>query len=118
MSRLESEASDRPFPGAHSQVPGARQEPDSASRHAIPLEASPVRNAQGWTIQLHVRAEQVHVSKRTVTRERVTVRRGVVQESVRLEGQVSREVLRVETEGDVSVGPTENSAAEAARGNA
>ena len=73
----------------------------------LPLEATQSRTDRCWTVRLPVRREQVSVSKRVVVRERVVVHRRAVEDVARVEGQVSREVLRLETEGEVEVESTD-----------
>ena len=107
MSPPESTAPDRPFPGAHSQVPGAHDTPPdepppgSATPRLLPLEATRTIDGRGWLIRLPVRAEQVRVSKQVVVRERVSVRRQLVPGLARVQAEIRRERLRVDTSGDV-----------------
>jgi stress response protein YsnF len=105
VSRPESAAPDRPFPGAHSQVPGAgrHDEPASAKARHLTLDASRMGSAQGWSVRVPVRAEQVHVSKQVVVRERVTVRRKAIGDVAHLEDEVRREVLDIDTASAVNV---------------
>ena len=109
MIAPESDVTDRPFPGAHSQVPGARTPSADASTAAraqprlLPLEAVRDRSDKGWVVRLRVRAEHVTVSKEVVVTERVVLRRGVVDDVVRLEAVVRREQLKVDTEGPVQI---------------
>ena len=102
----ESQAPDRPFPGAHSQVPGAHEQgvavPPPA---ALKLEARRVSAGPGWAVRLPVRAEQVTVSKAVVVRERVVVRRRRLQGMAQVETEVRRERLRVDAAGQVAVTP-------------
>jgi Domain of unknown function (DUF2382) len=105
----ESDVPDRPFPGAHSQVPGARTTSAETStsvpaqRRLLPLEAVTDRSDKGWVVRLRVRAEHVTVSKELVVTERVVLRRGVVDDVVRLDAVVQREMLRLDTEGPVQI---------------
>ena len=109
MTLPESRAPDRPFPGAHSQVPGAHEHgvtipPASAlPAPALPLEASRASSGLGWAVRLPVRAEYVTVTKAAVVRERVVVRRRFVPDGARVQTQVLRERLRVDTQGQVDV---------------
>ena len=109
MSLPESTAPDRPFPGAHSQVPGARHSPPdepppgSATARMLPLEATRTVDGKGWLIRLPVRAEHVTVSKKVVVCERVSVRRQLVPELARVEAEIRRERLRLDTTGDAHV---------------
>jgi hypothetical protein len=98
--------SDLPFPGAHSQVTGKPLEIDGSTtpplsvRRLLPLDASaPVRGEAGWVVSLPVRAEHVEVEKRVVVYERVLVQRGEVDDATRVEAEVRREALRVDTDG-------------------
>src|SRR5438067_11688607 len=102
----ESYPPDRPFPGAHSQVPGAVTESAEVSRTSaaprrLPLDAAPAPAGQGWVIRLRVRAEQVAVTKQVVVRERVVLRRRQVGDIAHLDTTVQREQLRLEAEGQV-----------------
>ena len=96
---VESDAPDLPFPGAHSQVPGARRSlsGDSASdtrpARALPLGAVRERSDRGWVVRLRVRAEHIAISKAAVISERVVLRRAMVGDVVRLEAVVPAEQL-------------------------
>jgi hypothetical protein len=98
--------SDQPFPGAHSQVPGAHSgESDLLPAGApastrLPLQASAARSDKGWTIRLPVRAEHVTVSKRVVVRERVVIGRETFTEAQRVRADVRREEARLTTHGE------------------
>jgi stress response protein YsnF len=101
---------DRPFPGAHSQVPGAfaRAAEEGAAASGAPfrqlaLEATPEPSESGWSIRLRVRAEQLTITKQVVVRERVVLRRRELSEVAHLDTTVRREELRVEREGDVAI---------------
>jgi hypothetical protein len=72
-------------------------------RRRLPLEGQAVRWAGGWEVRLPLRAEHVVVDKETVIAERVTVRRGLVTDVVRVQDTVAREELRVESSGDLAV---------------
>src|SRR5512135_3441934 len=54
-------------------------------------------------IRIPVRAEQVTVEKRPVVKEEVTVGKRVVQDIEQVGGEVRKEVVRVEREGDVDI---------------
>ena len=54
-------------------------------------------------IRIPVREEQVTVEKRPVVKEEVTVGKRVVQGTERVGGEVHKEVVRVEREGDVDI---------------
>jgi uncharacterized protein (TIGR02271 family) len=106
----ESSPSDRPFPGAHSQVPGAfartAETPTNQSAgplRQLALEAMPEPAGSGWSIRLRVRAEQVRITKQVVVRERVVLRRRELSEVASLDTSVRREELRIDREGQVEV---------------
>jgi stress response protein YsnF len=81
----EASTSDKPFPGARSQVPDFRhEESESAAGQpgtaaSLPLGASALPEEGGWSIRLRVRAEQIEVEKQFVVREQVEVRRRAVE---------------------------------------
>jgi Domain of unknown function (DUF2382) len=109
MTLPESSFPDRPFPGAHSQVPGAHaastETPPTppATTRRLPLGAARSRSGQGWVIRLPVRAEEVMVTKEVVVRERVVLRRRELDDVARVEATVRRERLQVATTGPVDV---------------
>lgn len=109
MTRPESPAGDRPFPGAHSAVPGAHTlgaasaASSAGNRGVLPLGAVPTFTDQGWAIGLVVRAEQVTVRKNVVVYERVVIRRRVVDDVASVGDKVRREELRTSIEGDIEV---------------
>ncbi|MDQ3811969.1 MAG: DUF2382 domain-containing protein [Chloroflexota bacterium] len=100
---------DPPFPGAHAQVPGAYSESskgpvaDAPAARQLPLETTPLRVGDGWVIRLRVRAEEVSVSRETVVRERVVLRRREVDDLTRVQESVQREQLQLATEGELDV---------------
>src|SRR5512144_3223198 len=57
----------------------------------------------GEEIRIPVRKEQVTVEKRPVVKEEVTVGKRAVQDTERVGGEVRKEEVRVEREGDVDV---------------
>lgn len=59
--------------------------------------------APGEEIRVPVMEEQVHVEKTPVVKEEVTVGKRVVQDTERVAGEVRKEEVRVEREGDVDV---------------
>ncbi len=73
----------------------------SAMTDSLPLEASVVRERDGYTISLPVRSEAVHVSKQVVVGERVVVRREMTTETERIDTRVRRERLRLDLHGDL-----------------
>jgi len=103
--RAEAEA-EEPFPGAHSQVHGAHTPPTRPPDESVygsgtlPLEADGRRTADGWLIRLPVRAEHVIVTREPFVRERVVLRKRMLDEVEHVEEIVRRERLRVELEED------------------
>ncbi|MBV8231936.1 MAG: YsnF/AvaK domain-containing protein, partial [Planctomycetaceae bacterium] len=57
----------------------------------------------GEELRIPVRKEQVTVEKRPVVKEEVTVGKRVVQRTEQVGGEVRKEVVRVEREGDVDI---------------
>ena len=109
MTLPESSSPDRPFPGAHSQVPGAHAPsadmpatPPATTRR-LPLGAARSRSGQGWVIRLPVRAEEVTVTKQVVIYERVVLRRREIGDIAPVEATVRRERLQVATAGQVDI---------------
>ena len=109
MTLPESSSPDRPFPGAHSQVPGAHAPSAEtaatppATPRRLPLDATRSRSGQGWVIRLPARAEEVTVTREVVVRERVVLRRREADEVARVEATIRRERLQVATAGPVEV---------------
>jgi hypothetical protein len=108
MTPSESTVPDRPFPGAHPQVPHGSGSADASTSAPsgpawLPLDAVHERSEQGWVVRIPVRAEHVTVSKEVVISERVVLRRNWVRDVAHVEAAVQREQLRVETEGQVSM---------------
>ena len=64
---------------------------------ALPLDARRSSSGPGWAVRLPVRAEVVTVSKAVVVYETVVVRRRVVPELARVQTEIRRERLRVDT---------------------
>lgn len=88
------------------EVPVAREEV-TIERHSVdrtPADA-PVGAGAGETLSVPVREEQVSVEKRPVVTEEIEVGKRQVQETRQVSGTVRREVVDVETEGDVTVDP-------------
>jgi uncharacterized protein (TIGR02271 family) len=111
VNQPQSTASDLPFPGALSQVPGQRHEnqvptaQDAEKRpRQLPLESAGVPWERGWLIRLPVRAEHVEIDKRVVVYERVSVGRRETADLAHVSANVRREELRVDRTGNV--GPT------------
>ena len=102
-------ADDRPFAGAHSQVPGMHRDSSeltkqpSDTQEALPLEASPTQWERGWRIRLPVRAEHIELEKQAVTYERVVVRSREIHQLDHIDATARREELRVKVEGDAGV---------------
>lgn len=112
MTRPERALADQPFPGAHSQVPGAHNSSATSmellhsQREGLPVEADCSSVAGGWVVRQPVRTEQVTVATEVVVYERVLVRRRRVGEIARIETEVRREELRASTEGEANVRET------------
>ena len=84
------------------EVPVQREEV-VIERHAPTGEPSASDLRPGEEIRIPVRKEQVTVEKRPAVKEEVTVGKRVVQGTERVGGEVHREEVRVEREGDVDV---------------
>ena len=84
------------------EVPVQREEV-VIERHAPTGEPGASDLRPGEEIRVPVRKEQVTVEKRPVVKEEVTVGKRVVQGTERVGGEVHREEVRVEREGDVDV---------------
>src|SRR5271157_2787076 len=85
------------------EVPVSREE--IVIERLAPAEA-PVTAADfapGEVIRIPLREEQVVVEKRPVVREEVRVGKRVVQETERVDGEVRKEEVRIEREGDVEI---------------
>ena len=109
MTQTESTASDLPFPGAHSQVPGQRHESAppllqdaKSSPRRLPLGSAGAPWERGWRIRLAVRAEHVEVDKRVVGYERLRIARRQTDDVARVTATVRREELRVDRTGSES----------------
>ena len=70
---------------------------------AVSLHASATDLRPGQEIRISLREERVTVEKRPVVTEEVTVGKRVVQEIARVGGEVRKEEVRVERQGDVRV---------------
>ena len=109
MIPRETRASDQPFPGAHSQVPGVRGEMGESMRRGsgaeLRLEASTVNSDRGWAVRLPVRREHIVIDKQVVVYERVVLRRADLQDVTRVDSTVRREQTIVAVEGDAEVTP-------------
>ena len=66
----------------------------------MPLEAEVRPEPDGWSIRLPLRTETVRVEKRVVVTEEVRVRRQTSTLTARVETDVRRERLRIETAGE------------------
>jgi uncharacterized protein (TIGR02271 family) len=84
------------------EVPVQREEV-VIERHAPTGEPAASDIRPGEEIRIPVRKEQVSVEKRPVVKEEVTVGKRVVQGTEQVGGEVRREEVRVEREGDVDV---------------
>jgi uncharacterized protein (TIGR02271 family) len=84
------------------EVPVQREEV-IIERHAPTGEPAASDIRPGEEIRVPVMKEQVTVEKRTVVKEEVTVGKRVVQATERVGGEVRKEVVRVEREGDVDI---------------
>ena len=84
------------------EVPTQREEV-VIERHAPTGEPGALDIRPGEEIRIPVRKEHVTVEKRLVVKEEVTVGKRVVQGTERVGGEVRKEEVRVEREGDVDV---------------
>jgi uncharacterized protein (TIGR02271 family) len=73
------------------------------ARVPLPIEAQPVLAQDGWSVRLPVRAEEITISKQTVIRERVLVKRTRAQDFARVDAVLRREELRTSRSGPVEV---------------
>jgi hypothetical protein len=100
-----SELPDRPFAGAHSQVPHASSGSADVSTRtagepaALPLDALCERSQGGWTVRLRVHAEHITITKEVVVTERVVLRRNQIDDVLHIGAVVQREQLQVEADG-------------------
>jgi uncharacterized protein (TIGR02271 family) len=69
----------------------------ATSRDALPVEGTPVPAHDTWSVRLPVRAEEITISKETVVRERVVVKRNQVQDVAQVSALLRQEQLRVTT---------------------
>jgi len=84
------------------EVPVQREEV-VIERHAPTGRAATSDVREGEEIRVPVMEEQVVVEKTPVVKEEVTVGKRVVQDTQRVAGEVRKEEVRVEREGDVDV---------------
>ncbi|MBV8385041.1 MAG: YsnF/AvaK domain-containing protein [Planctomycetaceae bacterium] len=84
------------------EVPVQREEV-VIERHAPTGEPGASDIRPGEELRIPVRKEQVTVEKRPVVKEEVTVGKRVVQGTEQVGGEVHREEVRVEREGDVDI---------------
>ena len=84
------------------EVPVQREE-IVIERHAPTGEPGASDLRPGEEIRIPVRKEQVTVEKRPVVKEEVTVGKRVVEGTERVGGEVRKEEVRIEREGDVDV---------------
>ena len=71
------------------------------------LDAHIERTANGWYIRLPLRREDVRIDKRTVVAERVVIRRASVEDVRRVEADLKRERLRVDSHDPDATQPLE-----------
>ena len=74
------------------------------------LDAHIERVAGGWHIRLPLRREDVRIDKRTVVAERVVIRRASVEDVRRVEADLKRERLRVDSHDPDATQPLETPA--------
>jgi uncharacterized protein (TIGR02271 family) len=74
------------------------------------LDAHIERTANGWYIRLPLRREDVRIDKRTVVAERVVIRRASVEDVRRVEADLKRERLRVDSHDTDTTQPLETPA--------
>lgn len=87
------------------------------SREEVVIERHPVSGhsvsgssiGQGEEIRIPVSEEQVHVTKETVAKEDVTIGKRVVSGTEHVAGEVRKEEVRVEKQGDVDIKRSGNS---------
>jgi uncharacterized protein (TIGR02271 family) len=84
------------------EVPVQREEV-VIERHPAAGQASSADIRPGEEVRVPVREEQVDVSKRAVAKEEVRVGKRKVQDTEKVSGEVRKEELRVEREGNVDV---------------
>jgi len=84
-------------------VPVQREEVVVERRPASGQAATDAGIRPGEEVRIPVREEQVQVTKTPVVKEEVTVGKRKVQDTQKVSGEVRREELRVEEEGDVDV---------------
>ena len=73
----------------------------------LPLDARVERAGSGWRVRIPVRAEQVHVEKQSVVAEQVVVRKRTTEERARLDADLRREELEVDSDGASAYDETE-----------
>lgn len=69
----------------------------------LPISATPTFTGNGWTVRLQVRADEIGISRHTVVRERVVVRRQRIEGRARVKAELLREELRTSTSGPVDM---------------
>jgi stress response protein YsnF len=76
--------------------------PGAGGAEPLALDARVERTADGgWRITVPLRAERVRADRETVVREEVVLRPRVISDVERVEGEVAREELRVDVQGDL-----------------
>jgi uncharacterized protein (TIGR02271 family) len=90
------------------EVPVRREEVVIERHPATGQQASAADIRGGEEVRIPVMEEEVDVEKRAVVKEEVNVGKRVVQDTERVGGEVRKEQVRVEREGDVDVRGTGN----------
>jgi uncharacterized protein (TIGR02271 family) len=74
-----------------------------ATTDRLPLDATSTRTEDGWLITLPVRAERIELTREAIETEEIAIRREVVRDTERVQAELLREELRVETTGNAEV---------------
>ena len=74
-----------------------------ATPERLPLDATWTRTEDGWLVTVPVRAERIELTRETVETEEIGIRRDVVRETERVQAELLREELTVETIGKAEV---------------
>jgi uncharacterized protein (TIGR02271 family) len=89
-------------------VPVQREEVIIERRPAAGQQASVTDLRPGEEIRIPVKEEQVHVEKQLVTKEEVSVGKRTIQDKKTVAGDVRKEEVKVEQEGQVNIRDTGN----------